>query len=406
MHAAGKVFLVGAGPGHPELITVKGLRLLEQADAVVYDRLVQEELLAACRPDAERVYVGKAPGRHESRQAEIDAMLVALGRRHGLVVRLKGGDPLLFGRGGEEAEALARAGIPFEIIPGVTSALAAPAAAGIPVTHRGHACTVAVVTGHEKDGAGDGRIDWAALARIDTVVVLMGVHRLPQISQALIANGRAPTTPAAIIETAFWAGERVLEGTLATIAEVAAGAGVRPPATVVVGEVVGVRALLKNQARELARTASADQETPGPSPQALDRMVSGLREACLLVTALELGIFDDLEVPRAPADLARRRGLAPVAMADLCASLVTSRLLVARDGTVRNTEVASRFLCTSSPSYLGAMLRGRLELVLTTDWLGGLRRRPAPERLERSAGMVPACPPTSDDADWSQHVDR
>jgi uroporphyrin-III C-methyltransferase len=385
---AGKVFLVGAGPGHPELITVKGLRLLERADAVVFDRLVQEELLEVCRPDAERVYVGKAPARHESRQGEINDVLVGLGRRHEVVVRLKGGDPLLFGRGGEEAEALARAGIPFEIIPGVTSALAAPAAAGIPVTHRGYACTVAVVTGHEKDGACDGRIDWSALARIDTVVVLMGVHRLAQISQALMDHGRAPTTPAAIVETAFWAGERVVEGTLATIAEAAARAGVRPPATLVVGEVVGVRALLRSQTRELARTASAEQEAPGPSPQAIDRAVSGFHDALLLSTALELRLFDDLEAPVVPAELARRRGLAPRALASLCAGLVSARLLVARAGTVRNTELASRYLCSRSPAYIRDSLRDRLAAVLTADWLTGLRPSSAADREERPESVL------------------
>jgi uroporphyrin-III C-methyltransferase len=388
MQSVGKVFLVGAGPGHPELITVKGLRLLEQADAVVYDRLVQEELLEACPAGAERVYVGKAPGRHESRQGAINETLVALARRHALVVRLKGGDPLLFGRGGEEAEALARAGVPFEIIPGVTSALAAPAAAGIPVTHRGHACTVAVVTGHEKDGACDGRIDWAALARIDTVVVLMGVHRLAQIAGALIEHGRAPTTPAAIVETAFWAGERVLEGTLATIAAVATDANVRPPATIVVGEVVGVRALLRQQTRELARTASAEQATPGPSAQALERVVGGLREATALLTALELDLFDDLEVPRSPEELARLRGLQPQATASLCAELVAVRLLVARDGKVRNTELASRFLQSDGPGYLGPLLRSRMQDVLTADWLTDLRPEPGPARKGRGRAHV------------------
>jgi uroporphyrin-III C-methyltransferase len=276
MKAPGHVFLVGAGPGHPELITVKGLSLLKRADAVVYDRLIQEELLRACRPEAERVYVGKAPGRHESRQREINDRLVDLARRHEVVVRLKGGDPLLFGRGGEEAEALCRAGVPYEIIPGVSSALAAPAAASIPVTHRGHACTVAVVTGHEQEGACEGRIDWAALARIDTLVVLMGVHRLPEVTRLLLENGRAPTTPVAIIETAFWAGERVLEGTISTIAAIATAADVRPPATIVIGDVVRFRSLLGAQTRELARTASAEQPAPGPPcPAAIGRVASG-----------------------------------------------------------------------------------------------------------------------------------
>jgi len=367
MRPIGKVFLVGAGPGHPELITVKGFTLLQRADAVVYDRLVQEELLAACRPEAEQVYVGKAPGRHESRQGEINDRLIGLARRHELVVRLKGGDPLLFGRGGEEAEALARAGVPFEIIPGVTSALAAPAAAGIPVTHRGHACTFAVVTGHEKDGACDGRIDWAALAHIDTLVVLMGVHRLPEIARLLVENGRAPTTPAAIVETAFWAGERVLEGTLSSIAAIAAAAGVKPPATIVIGDVVRVRSLLGAQTRELARTASGEQPAPGPSPAALQSIVRGVREARFLASALELRLFDDLEDPIPPAKLAELRGLDQQSITALCDALIGARLLVRRGESVRNTEVASRYLRTSSPAYLGGALWVDILDALTHD---------------------------------------
>jgi uroporphyrin-III C-methyltransferase len=384
MQSFGKVFLVGAGPGHPELITVKGLLLLQQADVVVFDRLVQEELLAACRPDAERIYVGKAPGRHESRQGEIDALLVKLGQTGKLVVRLKGGDPLLFGRGGEEAEALARAGVPFEIIPGVTSALAAPAAAGIPVTHRAYACTFAVVTGHEKDGAGDHRIDWSALARIDTLAVLMGVHRLEEIARLLVANGRAATTPAAIVETAFWAGERVLEGTLATIAAVAAGAGVRPPAILIVGEVVRVRALLGAQARELVRSASQEQAAPGPSAAALAGIAGNVRQARAVVAALELRLFDDLEAPRVPAELAQARGLDAAGLEELCRTLVAARLLIARDGGVRDTELAARFLCSTSPAYLGAALRAEIRALMTDDPFRMLRR----PRRRQSFGLT------------------
>ncbi|HEY3359299.1 MAG TPA: uroporphyrinogen-III C-methyltransferase [Polyangia bacterium] len=390
MQSGGKVFLVGAGPGHPELITVKGLQLLQQADVVVFDRLVQEELLAACRPEAERIYVGKAPGRHESRQGEIDELLVRLGRRGGLVVRLKGGDPLLFGRGGEEAEALARAGVPFEIIPGVTAALAAPAAAGIPVTHRQHACSFAVVTGHEKDGAGDGRVDWGALARIDTLVVLMGVHRLEHIARALVDHGRAPTTPAAIVETAFWAGERVVEGTLATIAARAAAAGVRPPATLVVGEVVGCRAVLGAQARDLARSASAEQAAPGPSPAGLAAITLGLRHARQLAAALELRLFDALEAPCTPAQLAAARGLDPEAVAELCDGLVRARLLIRRGAEVRNVEMASRYLRSDSAAYVGEALKAELAAELAFDPLA--RLRPRPRVTDLSTVRVPPQP--------------
>src|SRR5438034_3879634 len=193
------VALVGAGPGDPGLMTVRGLALLRRADVVVYDRLVDPRLLDEARPDAHRVFVGKASGAHTLPQPEINALLVrhaAQGRR---VVRLKGGDPFVFGRGGEEAEALAAAGIPFEIVPGVSSAVAAPAYAGIPLTHRGVASSFAVVTGHEGCGKARAGVDWARLATaVDTLVVLMGVAALPRIARELIARGRAPHTPVEI----------------------------------------------------------------------------------------------------------------------------------------------------------------------------------------------------------------
>ena len=259
----GKVFLVGAGPGHPDLITVRGRDLLARADAVVFDRLIQQKMLDVCRASVLRVYVGKAPGHHSSRQEEINDLLVRLAGEHEVIVRLKGGDPLLFGRGGEEAQDLAAHGIPFEIVPGVSSALAAPAAAGIPVTHRDCACSLAVVTGHEREGACEDRIDWAALAHIDTLVVLMGVHSLERIAACLVARGKAPDTPAALIESATWEQQRTVVATLGTIAQVAQQQKVQPPATLVIGQVVQLRACLASAA---TAEAGAHLEAGPPCP--------------------------------------------------------------------------------------------------------------------------------------------
>jgi len=237
----GIVYLVGAGPGDPELITVRGLRCLRQADVVVYDRLVDARLLAEAPPSARRVYAGKRPGRQALRQEEIDALLVRQARAGRVVVRLKGGDPFVFGRGAEEALACAAAGVAWEAVPGVSSAVAVPGLAGIPLTHRGVAASFAVATGH---CAGEDRLDWAALARIDTLVVLMGAARLDEIAALLERHGKPRDTPAAIVENGTREDERVLTGTLADIAALAAAAGVASPATLVVGEVVRLRPAL------------------------------------------------------------------------------------------------------------------------------------------------------------------
>jgi uroporphyrin-III C-methyltransferase len=236
----GIVYLVGAGPGDPELITVRGLRCLRQADVVVYDRLVDARLLAEAPPAARRVYAGKSPGRQALRQEEIDALLVRQARAGRVVVRLKGGDPFVFGRGGEEALACAAAGVAWEAVPGITSAVAAPGLAGIPLTQRGVAASFAVVTGH---GAGADRLDWGALARVDTLVVLMGAARLAEIAALLASHGKPPGTPVAIVENGTRDDERVLTGTLGDIAETAA-AGLASPATIVIGEVVRLRQAL------------------------------------------------------------------------------------------------------------------------------------------------------------------
>jgi uroporphyrin-III C-methyltransferase len=235
---SGIVYLVGAGPGDPRLITVLGLDLLRRAEVVVYDRLISEALLAEAPPEAERIFVGKAPGEHACRQEDINALLVHHAQAGQTVVRLKGGDPFVFGRGGEEALACAEAGVPWEVIPGVSSPVAVPARAGIPITHREVAGGYAVVTGHCAEGD---RQDWGALARMDTLVVLMGLARLPEIAAALLFHGRAPETPVAVIAQGTLPGERTVVGTLGTIAGDAARAGLRSPATIVVGEVVRLR---------------------------------------------------------------------------------------------------------------------------------------------------------------------
>ncbi|QBD81579.1 uroporphyrinogen-III C-methyltransferase [Ktedonosporobacter rubrisoli] len=239
----GKVFLVGAGPGDPDLITVKGLRCLHMADVVLYDRLVSPALLEETRPGVLRIYVGKGPQKHAMEQTDINTLLITYAQQGRIVVRLKGGDPFLFGRGGEEAEALANAGIPFEIVPGVSSSIAVPAYAGIPLTHRNYTSTVTIVTGHA--GYTSPGVNWEALAQLKgTLVVLMGVKALPQFTQHLIEGGLTPDTPAAVIQEGTTAQQRIITGELATIARQASEAGLSSPALTVIGHVVNLHELL------------------------------------------------------------------------------------------------------------------------------------------------------------------
>jgi uroporphyrinogen III methyltransferase/synthase len=242
----GCVFLVGAGPGDPGLITVKGLEVLRRAEVVVYDYLANAELLKEARPDAELIYVGKQAGQHTLSQEEINRLLVEKAQVGKTVARLKGGDPFVFGRGGEETMALAAAGVPFEVIPGVTSAVAAPAYAGIPVTQRGLASSFAVVTGHEDPTKAESAIDWHHLARgVDTLLFLMGVGNLPEIVARLVEHGRAPETPAALVRWGTTPRQETVVGTLADIAEKVKAAGLRPPAVAVFGQVVNLREHLR-----------------------------------------------------------------------------------------------------------------------------------------------------------------
>lgn len=246
MPAMGKVFLVGGGPGDPELITDKGIRRLTQADVVLYDALIHEDLLLHCRPDAEKVFVGKRAGRPSERQTDINQRLVEAARTGASVVRLKGGDPYLFGRGSEEAEYLAAHGVPFEVVPGVPSPLAATAYAGISLSHRDLASSMAFITATESEAKDATAHDWPRLATAtQTLVIFMGLRKLDSLMQRLMENGRAPDCPAAVIEWASLPRQRTVVGTISDIAERARAAGLGTPALTVVGEVVRLRETLR-----------------------------------------------------------------------------------------------------------------------------------------------------------------
>jgi uroporphyrinogen III methyltransferase/synthase len=214
----GKVYLVGAGPGDPGLISKKGLECLAQAEVVIYDRLLDERLLDLASPEAERIYVGKAAGQHTKEQSEINRLLVDRAKEGKVVVRLKGGDPFVLGRGGEEAETLANNRILFEVVPGVSSAVAVPAYAGIPVTHRGVSSSFAVITGHEAYGKDSSNVAWEKLATgVDTLIFLMGMRNLPEIVEQLLAHGRHPNTPVAVIKDGATPNQKTIVGSLTDI---------------------------------------------------------------------------------------------------------------------------------------------------------------------------------------------
>lgn len=264
--APGTVALVGAGPGDPELLTVKARRLLDAADVVFHDALVGEALLATLSADTTVYDVGKRADGERTTQAEINRRLVAAARAGNRVVRLKGGDPTVFARGGEEAEHLATADVPVEIVPGVTSAVAAPGVAGMPVTHREHASSLTVVTGHEDPTKSESALDWDALAaQVEaggTLAILMGVGRLPDNVAALRGAGLPPRTPAAMVERATLPDERVVVGTLATIVDAARGVGIEPPAVTIVGDVVEVR----ERVRAALGQGGPPERAPGATP--------------------------------------------------------------------------------------------------------------------------------------------
>ena len=239
--AVGLVSLVGSGPGDPDLLTVKARRLLDDADVVLHDKLPGPEILGTI-PEEKREDVGKRAGGEWTPQEYTNRRLVELAREGNHVVRLKGGDPFVFGRGGEEMEHLASEGIPFEVVPGLTSAVAGPGVAGIPVTHRDHASSVSFVTGHEDPTKAESAVDWDALAATGgTIVVLMGVGKLPEYTAALQDAGLAPETPVALVERATWPGMAVATGTLDSIVAARDDAEIEPPAITVIGEVAGTR---------------------------------------------------------------------------------------------------------------------------------------------------------------------
>ncbi|MBI4319168.1 MAG: uroporphyrinogen-III C-methyltransferase [Chloroflexi bacterium] len=246
MSQPGRVYIVGAGPGDPGLITVKGLDCLRRADVVVYDRLIDKRLLDQAKPGSQLSYVGKESSKHTVPQEKINALLVAAAQEGKTVVRLKGGDPFVFGRGGEEAEALAAERIPFEIVPGVTSAVAVPAYAGIPITHRDYNSQITVITGREDPGKARSSIDWGGVAAsAGTLVFLMGMHNLASIVEQLVQGGRAPETPVALTRWGTFLSQETLVGTLADIVERVKQTAFLPPAVIVVGEVVGLRDKLR-----------------------------------------------------------------------------------------------------------------------------------------------------------------
>jgi uroporphyrinogen III methyltransferase/synthase len=238
----GKVYLVGAGPGDPGLITLKGARLISEADVLIYDHLVDRAILAHAGPGAEMVYVGKTAGKHTLPQKKINRLLSSYARKGHVVVRLKGGDPFVFGRGGEEALELERLGIPFEVVPGITSAIGAPAYAGIPVTFRGITSCFGVITGHEDPLKPRSDLDWKKISTgFGTLVFLMGVKNLKKIADCLVKNGRRKDTPVVLIRWGTTPHQQVLIGTLADIADKAKAANLGPPAIILVGDVVGLR---------------------------------------------------------------------------------------------------------------------------------------------------------------------
>ncbi|MFJ8247642.1 uroporphyrinogen-III C-methyltransferase [Peribacillus asahii] len=237
----GKVYLVGAGPGDPDLITIKALKCIREADIILYDRLVNKCLLEEAKPDATLIYCGKLPNNHTMKQEAINALLVQCGKQDKVITRLKGGDPFVFGRGAEEAEALVENGIPFEIVPGITSGIAAPAYAGIPVTHREYGNSFAVITGHGVKGK-PADINWEGLAKgVDTLVVYMGVGNLSYICQSLLNNGKSADTPIALVHWGTKAEQRTVTGTLSTIVEVVKEKKIENPSMIIIGEVVKVR---------------------------------------------------------------------------------------------------------------------------------------------------------------------
>ena len=238
--AHGRVYLVGAGPGSPELLTIKAAELLKSADVIIYDRLVSKAIMALANPKAEKIYVGKRTGKHVVPQDKITELIIEKAQSGGKIVRLKGGDPFIFGRGGEETEALVEDGIKFEVVPGISSSIAAPMYAGIPLTHRGYAASVAIVTGH-RAGDTEKPVDWVKIANaVDTMVILMGVDSLEDIVNKLLEGKINPKKPVAIVESGTYSTQRTVIATLSGIVKEAENKKVKPPSVIVIGEVANL----------------------------------------------------------------------------------------------------------------------------------------------------------------------
>ena len=266
----GTVTLVGAGPGDPELLTLKAVRALQQARLVLYDHLVSPSVLDFLPAGADRIYVGKQASRHTLPQANIARLMIQLARTGHSLVRLKGGDGYIFGRGGEEAQALAEAGIPFRVIPGLTAAQGAAASTGIPLTHRDHACALVLATGHRRGGSEQLDMDWPMLARPrQTVVLYMGMSNLPEICLQLLAHGLPAHTPAALIENATLPQERCVVGQLAQLPELARQHRIHPPALIMIGGVVAARQLPARPAAAAPNSAAPAAKMPASQAQAL-----------------------------------------------------------------------------------------------------------------------------------------
>ena len=287
--AKGIVYLIGAGPGSPDLITVKGKECLQEADVVVYDYLASESLLSLAGEDAETIYAGKKSGRHSMSQEEINNLLIEKAKEGLTVARLKGGDPFIFGRGGEEAMELSRAGITFEIVPGVTSAVAVPAYAGIPLTHRGYSSTVCFITGHEDPTREESNINWSALSESSgTLVFLMGIGNLEKIARKLIESGRPSDSPVVVIGNGTMPNQRTITGTLANISKKVKDADLTPPGVIVVGDVVNLRGHLNwfesrpLFGKRILVTRPEDQAT------GFIMALSGLGAECLLFPTIEI----------------------------------------------------------------------------------------------------------------------
>ncbi len=384
MKKKGFVYLVGAGPGDPGLLTLKGADCLRRADVVVYDYLANERLLAYAPSPAKKIYVGKKGSSHTLEQSQIEALLIREARQGKIVTRLKGGDPFVFGRGGEEAEALAGAGIGFEVVPGITSAIAAPAYGGIPVTHRDFTPAVAFVTGHEKDEEGAMSPDWKGLSRIGTVVFLMGVGNLPLICRNLTQAGKNPKTPVGVIQWGTLPRQRKVLGTLETIVDRVREAGIVPPAVTIVGEVVSLsntldwfgqrplfgRRILVTRSRDQASQLSRQLEELGAEAIEIPtieirppRNFSGLDRAIRLVATYHWIIFTSVNGVEAffgrlarLGDLRDLKGIQIAAIGPATAESITKK-------GIRVDLVAKEFRAEGILGPLGKRVRGKRILI-------------------------------------------